>query len=118
MTDINDDGEEELEDEDNEFASPLAQEFQALCEQVHKEIDAKVEAAEQALSEAVELAEKHGVPFRSHISFLKNNYVPTTFRSSKFRQLSSDTISDIAGVYSEYISECFDYGGWTTSAVC
>lgn len=97
----------------------LANEFETLCTDVQKQIKAKIEVARQALREAQELAEQHGVPFRSGISPLSNSFVPASFGKSKFRNLDREMIGEIAGVWGEFIDELYDgCGGWLHSAVC
>lgn len=99
--------------------SELEQEFEALCaSDASKQIDAKLDEARKALREAVELSEKHSIPFSAGISFLRNGYVPKSFTNSKFKELDSDLLSEITGVYDSYGEGTFEYGGWIHSAVC
>ena len=106
------------DDELDDMESPLALEFETLCEDVRKQIDAKCDEARKALKEAVALSEQYGVPFSRGISFLSNSYIPTSFKSTKFAALSRDTICEIANVHGEYIADVIEYGGWVHSAVC
>lgn len=106
-------------DQENDELSPLAQEFEQLCETVQAQIDEKLDQAMAALREAQKLADQHGVPFRSGISPLTNSYVPANFKKTKFAELDTSTVCEIAGVWGEYIRDMFEYdGGWLHSAVC
>ena len=95
----------------------LADEFETLCTDVQKQINAKMDVARQAIRDAVAISEQHGVPF-SGLSFLSNSYVPSSFKDSKFKNLDQEIIGDIAGVYDSYGNGTFEYGGWVHSAVC
>lgn len=101
--------------------SELEEEFAKHCESVGKQISEKLAIARQALKEATDLADQHGVPFHAGISPLRNSYVPKNFPGkSKFAKLDQEVICEIAGVWGDYIGEMFDnsYGGWVHSAVC
>jgi hypothetical protein len=122
---MNDFDEENEENEENSeeadpFEAPLAKEFAQLCQDVGKEIGVKVAEAHKALQEAQEIADKHGVPFRSGISPLNNSYVPGSFGKSKFAQLDHEVVCEIADVWGDYIGDLLGsyYGGWVHSAVC
>jgi hypothetical protein len=104
------------ETDEGEEESELAKEFREHCEKTQARIDEKLDKARKYLREAVELSEKAGVPFDSDISFLSNGYVPNSFTGSKYANLDNEVISEITGVYGEYID--FDCGGWEHSAVC
>jgi hypothetical protein len=93
-------------------ADSIEKEFEELVNAHKDEIDAKVREASKALSEAVELSEKYGIPFRPSISFLRNSYFPESF-DEKFSELDSEIVSDLTGAWREYSD-----GGWEHSAVC
>jgi nucleosome binding factor SPN SPT16 subunit len=103
------------ENEDEESNPELEAEFKSLVDSVGAQIDEHVKAASIELRKAIELSEKHGVPFRPNISFLSNTYMPVSFSNSKFAKLDNDVICEIADVWGEYI---FEGGGWEHSAVC
>lgn len=119
---INSEVEENVDEEEfdsSDMESPLAKEFAAHCKSVGEQIEAKLDEAHKALREAEEIAEKHGVPFSSGISPLSNSYVPGGFSKTKFSKLDTEVVCEIAGVWGEYISDMFGYGGgWLHSAVC
>jgi len=96
----------------------LEQEFADACASVSKEIQTHLTQAGIALQKAIDIAEKHGVPFNSNISFLNNSYVPESFSSSKFASMDDGEIAEIAGIYSDYLSDILFSGGWLHSAVC
>jgi hypothetical protein len=113
------DNEQDIEDADP-YEAPLAKEFAQLCQDVGLQIKVKVAEAQKALREAEEIADKHGVPFRSSISPLSNSYVPGSFSKTKFVKLDQEVVCEIAGVWGDYIGELLggDRGGWVASAVC
>jgi len=104
------DNDEELDDNEGEN-SELAREFSAHWEKYEAKIQAHVEEAYKALEKAVALADKHGIPFYSSVSFLGQNYTPPVLE--KFSELDQETIDNITGTYNEYESE-----GWQHSDVC
>jgi len=114
MTDYDDNDESDAEEVDP-MESPLAQEFQELCNDVGAQILVHVKAASAELRKAVALSEKHGVPFRPNISFLANSYMPESFSDSKFAELDNDVVCEIADVWGDYL---FEGGGWQHSSVC
>lgn len=97
--------------EDNKNTSELEAEFAAHWEKYEAKIQQYVEEANQALSKAIALADKHGIPFYSSISFLGQNYTPTLL--DQFSELDQEKIDEITGTYNEYGSE-----GWQHSDVC
>lgn len=109
-----DDGTEDavdIEDLDPED-SPIEREFRIKSKEISEAIDKKIDEASAALGEAVKLSEKHGIPFRSNISFLDQGYSPSTTRSI-YSELDKEFVRTITGVYNEYDGE-----GWEHSAVC
>lgn len=92
----------------------LEEDFTKIVEEHKAEIDAKVKEAIKALDEAVELAEKYGIPFSPSISFLSQTYTPESYYA-KFSDLDSSTVYDIAEVYP---GGEWGEAGWEHSAVC
>ncbi len=90
----------------------LEKEFEALYDMIGSEIQEKLNLAAANLEEAVKLSKKHGVPFSSHISFIRNTYLPSSFKE-KFGKLDDDYISNMDIYIDDYNS-----GGWQHSAVC
>jgi hypothetical protein len=117
MTNYDADNDSDMgEDEEvDPMESPLAKEFQKLCDDVGAQIKAHVKASSEELRKAISLSEKYGVPFRPNISFLGNSYMPDSFLNSKFNKLDHEVVSEIAGVWGDYLFEC---GGWQHSDVC
>jgi hypothetical protein len=64
------------------------------------------------MEEATKIAERYGVPFRSGISPISNQYFPNSLKE-KFKDVSDDFINEISDTYNEYGSI-----GWRHSAVC
>lgn len=96
-----------------EQQDPLELEFKALVDSIGKEIDAKVAAAEKLLDEAVELADRHGIPFYPRISALRQPYVPASFKE-RFGTLDKEEVSDLLEM-SEYN---LGHVGWRRSQLC
>lgn len=112
--------EDYLEDDDgpDDADSELAKEFEEHCKKIQELIRAKVSAAGDLLREAESLADEHGVPFRSGVSFIGNHYIPAGFEDTKWGKLNHDTVNEIAGVWGDYIDDLYYSGGWLHSAVC
>lgn len=112
MNDHLDDEElEESNDEEGEENSQLEQEFQDHWEKYEAKIQALVDEAHAALTKAVKLADKQGIPFYSSVSFLGQNYTPAVLE--RFSEIDQQRIDDITGTYNEYGGE-----GWQHSDVC
>jgi len=91
----------------------LESEFLALCSTIGEQIKAKVAQAEKNLAEAVELADKHGIPFDSGVSILGQVYVPPLYHQ-RFKSLDQETITGLLGLYQYDL----DHKGWERSAIC
>lgn len=90
----------------------LEKEFDAAYETAQKEIKTHLNAAQACLNQAIEVAEKYGVPFSSHINESRGNaYIPKSLKE-KWKYLDREFLFEY--VYSEY---GYDYGGWTHSSV-
>lgn len=96
------------------MSKTLEDEFLKIVNEHKDEIQAKLKEASAALSAAVDLAEKYGVPFYSNISFLSQSYTPTSYYE-KFPELERDVVGDLIDVYpgGEWGGD-----GWEHSAVC
>lgn len=95
-----------------EDQSQLEKEFRQLCQEHIPEIRSKIEQATKLLNEACQIADKHGIPFRSTISHIAQPYIPSGF--SAYDELDSDLLEELTNVYPSEV-EC---GGWQHSAVC
>ena len=110
-----DDGEEETLDqwsvqpEDSE----LEREFRTKAPDILDQINEKLDLANKYLSEAMDIAEEHGVPFSSGISPLGQNYMTRSF-PSKWDGVSKEVVDSVTETHAEY----GDYYGWQHSAVC
>jgi len=91
----------------------LELEFKALVDTVGKEIQTKVEMAEKLLDEAVELADRHGIPFYPGISTLGQPYVPASFKE-RFGALDKELVGDLTDI-GEY---SLGHTGWRRSQLC
>ncbi len=101
---------DDLDPEDND----LEREFRTASSDILSDIQRKVKAASKLLQDAVDLSEKHGIPFSSEISFLGQSYFPTTF-SDKYGELEADFVDAITGATTAYYGED---AGWEHSDVC
>lgn len=97
--------------EETEDTSELEAEFQAHWEKYEDKIQKHVQDAYDALEKAVNLADEHGIPFYSSVSFLGQNYTPAILE--QFSELDQEKIDEITGLYSEYPGE-----GWQHSGIC
>ena len=92
----------------------LEQEFKTLTETVGKEIESKIQQARQLIIEAVDLAEKHGIPFYAYVSELGSPYIPETFEN-KYGVLDKELVEELTGVSSDDLENS---PGWRFSSVC
>ena len=93
--------------------SEIEREFRIMANQVIDEIQEKVAVAAAYLHEATELSEKHGIPFYSDISIVRQPYIPTTF-STKHGDIDHEIVEAITGSNIGY-----DHNrGWQHSQVC
>jgi len=99
---------EDLEQEDSE----IERDFRKALHYAEEEIQAKLDEAHAALREATKIAERYGVPFRSSISPISNQYFPRSFED-KFGELDKDFVRSVSETYNEYEST-----GWKHSAIC
>ncbi len=91
----------------------LEEEFLALSSTIGEQIKAKVKLAEKYLDEAIELSDKHGIPFDSAVSGLGQSYVPQLYHQ-RFKPLGKELVADLLDM-SQYD---LDHRGWERSAIC
>jgi hypothetical protein len=103
--------EEDMDDLDPED-SEMERDFRKAAHHADDLIQAKLDEASAAINEAVKIAERYGVPFRSHVSTLSNEYFPRS-TEKKYPELDREFIQNITDTYNEYESS-----GWKRSAVC
>lgn len=91
--------------------SELERTFRTVAGPVMAQINAKLDEANAALSEAEKIADEHGIPFYAGISPLSQGYTPESFQE-KYGEVDNDIVSDVTG--------CGDNSdaGWKHSAVC
>lgn len=108
--------EEDFDEEDEEYEeyeeydgnpTDLEKEYIKTYKEIQPKIQAKLDKAQKALDEAVELADEYQIPFYAHISPLGQAYRP--------EGLSQRDIDLVNQEFDEYIGE---YDGWQHSAVC
>lgn len=102
---------------DFEELTPLEQEFLSttskLIEEFKFEVRPFLDAAEAELDKAVAVAEKHGLPLSTSISFIYNRYVPKSFYE-KYSDEQRVLLKEYELCWgSEYETE-----GWIHSMVC
>ncbi len=98
--------------DDNE--KQLENEFLALCSTIGEQIKLKVALAEKNLAEAVELADKHGIPFDSGVSEISQSYVPPLF-GERFGTLDKETVASLLNMSQWDLDH---NNGWERSAIC
>lgn len=96
-------------------AAQLENEFEAIFNKIHSEIQDKIDAADKLIGEAEALSEKHGIPFRGVAPF-RMSYIPSSLKKKWAALLKEengyDFISDFTGAYGG------EYDGWQSSQVC
>lgn len=86
--------------------------FRVAAAKAQELIDEKLHEAMTLLSDAEKIAEEHGVPFRSSISFLSQSYSPRSMKT-KHAKVDVDFMRGLTGAYNEFGRE-----GWEHSAIC
>lgn len=89
--------------------SDLEKEFTVLHNQVGDLIREKVETAQVLLNEAIKLSDEHGIPFETSLSYIDNQYIPSSFKR-KFAHLDQDFLESL-GIYNTD-------SGWQHSDIC
>ncbi len=92
-----------------EFMSDLEKKFKEVSDKISAEIAEQLKTANEAVNKAVELSEKHGIPFRAPVSPLVQNYVPRSF-DNLWPDLDTDCLKNIGVWYTE--------DGWEHSRIC
>jgi hypothetical protein len=95
-------------------SSKLEADFKQLMDTVGEEIFQRVRLAEENLRAAVELSDKHGIPFFSNVSELGQAYVPNSF-SNKWKKLSKELVRDLTEVFPDDLK---NGDGWSHSQIC
>lgn len=98
----------DLESEDSE----MERDFRKAAHYADELIHAQLNIAAEAVREATRIAERYGVPFRTHVSPISNSYTPRSLQA-KFEGLDKNFVQDITDTYNDY-----DSTGWRHSAVC
>jgi hypothetical protein len=107
-----DNGEEEtlkpyqLRNEDNE----MERQFRLAVPEATKRINEKLALAEKYLDEAIAISEETGVAFSTSISYISQDYKPSSF-GDRFPDVSEEMMQDVTETHNEY-------EGWQHSAVC
>lgn len=89
----------------------IEREFRHLNDEFGRQIQTLLTEAGNLIVEARQIAEKHGLPFRSAVSELGQSYCPHSFRKL-YPDLDEDAVKDITS--SDYIDT---FGGWCHSQV-
>lgn len=90
--------------------SPLEREFRLKANEVGNLIGAKLAIAEQAIDEAVAIAEEHGISFSAGVSPLGQSYMAAS---------ADEKWPDVSRRFRDEITEAYgEYDGWQHSAVC
>ncbi len=102
-------------DEYDEHVHGLEKDFRDAFNNVHADIEAKVNEASKLMKEAEELSKQSGVPFRpsKEVGGFALSYMPASFQE-KFgdTELVSQLAQELTGAYGG------SYEGWQTSQTC
>jgi hypothetical protein len=93
-------------------AESLEEKFVKIKNEVGKLIEEQLDIAEAAMNEAVNLSNKHGIPFDSSVSQIYQSYVPS---SVKNHGLSAEQLSDLTGLDKYALEDAY---GWLHSMIC
>ena len=97
------------------MSDQLEKEFNSLFNSFGKEIEAKVKQAEKLMNEAIEIADRYGIPFSADIfASMRGWYVPETY-GDRFGQLDKDLVMDLTDVSSYRLGRAI---GWQYSNIC
>lgn len=94
------------------MSSQLELEFRSLKDLIGREINAHLSNAQRLLNEALDISEKHGVPFFSEVSHLPQTYVPRSF-PDRFGSMDMDRVEEMMDANIDPSQD-----GWERSAVC
>lgn len=105
----------------------LEDKFRQALAKAQPLIEAKLKAAEKAIADAVKIAEKHGVPFKTgDLLDSGMDYIPESFHEKWAvssddgdggYELTADTLELLTGV-GAYALKDTDAGGWCHSTHC
>lgn len=90
--------------------SKLEEEFKKTQELAEQEIFVALSKVHTALTEAIEISEKYGIPFYASICPLDQGYRP-----SSFEEKWGEILNELSEDNDFYLPE---YEGWQHSAVC
>ena len=107
-------GKRKIEQGKEGTAETLEDQFRRLVETVGAEIGRRGLEASQLILEAEKLAEENGVPFRTHVSPVKQCYVPSLFHE-RFEKLDLAVVAEITDLYEEDVR---DGWYWQYSEIC
>ncbi len=107
----------------NEEFEELKKEFKEINSNIQPLIQAKLELASQAMKEAIELSEKHGIPFTMVDYFgVRQDYIPESLKDGKFipetANYSYDMKNFICGETGSYIGHNVNTGWYNSSSNC
>jgi hypothetical protein len=99
----------------------LEKQFLEAVELFDNEASGYFEIAEDAIQKIIEASEKHGIPFESRISPLRNSFIPRSFEQKWLNEIEKTTKNDLKNSLYDlldlYIDKYHDEG-WRYSAVC
>jgi hypothetical protein len=102
---------------DSNLESEFKEELRQAVQEATKKIDEALERANAALSEAEQISEQYGIPFRSSISPIRQSYLPMSYHDKWGRRVSNIDV-DISDVLWDEGIHIPHYEGWQHSAVC
>ena len=97
------------------MSNQLEKEFETLYKTFGKEIAAKIQQAEKLMNEAIEIADKYGIPFEvDSFSNQRGWYVPETY-ADRFEKLDKDFVMELTDISSYRLGRA---NGWSYSSIC
>jgi len=94
------------------YMTELEKEFQGVVNEHAARIKEKLDLAMGEFQEAVDLADKYGIPFYTPLSPISQSYIPDKFLDL-YDGVDREFVTSITGVYDDYWA-----AGWQHSAVC
>lgn len=97
------------------MSDQLEKEFNTLFNSFGQEIEDKVQQAEKLMNEAIEIADRYGIPFSANMfSSMRGWYVPETF-ADRFSALDKEMVMELTDISTYRLGRA---NGWQYSNIC